>query len=881
MPVEYVLRRPSVEPLVAPVLDDEPAGRARPLRLGPGGPLQVLAGPGAGKTTTLVELVVDRVEHGGLRPDEILVLTFSRKAAQEMRSRIARRLARTTATTPAMTFHSFCYALLRAEQDAERFASPMRLLSAPGADAVIAEVLAGTDPRAVAGRRCARRCRPAAWPASCAALMATARAQGMDASTSERVGAAADRDDWRRGRRVLRRVHVGGGAGQHDRPHRPDLPGRPAARRSRRTRPLAVQARAGRRRRIPRHRPASGRAAAGARRRRPRPRRRGRSLPVDLRIPRRRRARHRRLPRPVRDRRRAGAAPHPRATPTATARRSPPPCARSSTTAVRSAPSTARRSRRCATRRAAVERPRRGRRCTPSRRRPPRPSTSRCCCARPTCTTVSAWRDMAVLVRSGAAPRSPAAGAHGSRACRSRSPATSSRWRSSRPCAPCSPRLHAADALSRGETLAPDVAPALLTGPLGHLDAAALRRLGRALRNARCRRRRPASASRVLDRRGARRSGLSHRHSERRARPARAVDAAARLATLLRRRAEQIAAGESAEQVLWTVVGRHGLARRGCRPRPRATARAHRGPITTSTPCAPCSRRQPVPRSVTRAARVAEVARALEAQQIPADSIAQSGDSGEAVQLMTAHRPRDWSGRSWSSRPCRTASGPTSAAAAACCRVTGSSPDGVLPPPSPWAAAAEERRLFYVACSRARSRLVVTAVAAGPTRATSRRGSSVSCTHTSRRAIVACAPARGAGQAHAARSRCVARLPSCAASASRPRIPPSASAPRPCWRSSPSTPAGSRRPSRPLVGSGRAHHQRHTRCATPTSRCSSREARWTRCPSARCSGSSATRPRASAARPRRRDSARSSTLSRPRSCRDGLEPDVDQTGRAP
>ena len=61
-----------------------------------GGPLLVLAGPGTGKTTTLVEAVARRVE-GGLSPDEVLVLTFSRKAAQELRDRITARLGTTTA----------------------------------------------------------------------------------------------------------------------------------------------------------------------------------------------------------------------------------------------------------------------------------------------------------------------------------------------------------------------------------------------------------------------------------------------------------------------------------------------------------------------------------------------------------------------------------------------------------------------------------------------------------------------------------------------------------------------------------------------------------------------------------------------------------------
>ncbi|MDF2967284.1 MAG: UvrD/REP helicase [Nocardioidaceae bacterium] len=78
-----------------------------------GGPQLVLAGPGTGKTTTLVESVVDRVERRGLRADQVLVLTFSRKAADELRTRITTRLGRTTSGAVAMTFHAFCYALVR------------------------------------------------------------------------------------------------------------------------------------------------------------------------------------------------------------------------------------------------------------------------------------------------------------------------------------------------------------------------------------------------------------------------------------------------------------------------------------------------------------------------------------------------------------------------------------------------------------------------------------------------------------------------------------------------------------------------------------------------------------------------------------------------
>src|SRR5450755_653023 len=95
-----------------------------------GGPLLVLAGPGTGKTATIVETVAHRIEDRGLDPARVLVLTFSRKAAGELRERIAGRLHRTIREPLALTFHSYAYALVRRE-----FAllgeEPPRLLSGP------------------------------------------------------------------------------------------------------------------------------------------------------------------------------------------------------------------------------------------------------------------------------------------------------------------------------------------------------------------------------------------------------------------------------------------------------------------------------------------------------------------------------------------------------------------------------------------------------------------------------------------------------------------------------------------------------------------------------------------------------------------------------
>ncbi|MEU6469213.1 ATP-dependent DNA helicase [Streptomyces massasporeus] len=105
------------------------------------GPLLVLAGPGTGKTTTLVESVAERVARGG-DPERILVLTFSRKAAVELRDRMARRAGAARAPQ-ATTFHSFCYALVRAHQENDLFVEPLRLLSGPEQDVSVRELLAG------------------------------------------------------------------------------------------------------------------------------------------------------------------------------------------------------------------------------------------------------------------------------------------------------------------------------------------------------------------------------------------------------------------------------------------------------------------------------------------------------------------------------------------------------------------------------------------------------------------------------------------------------------------------------------------------------------------------------------------------------------------
>ena len=78
------------------------------------GPLLLLAGPGAGKTKTLTHRAAYLLVTGRAQPWEILSVTFSVRAAGELRLRLADLLGETVArAVTAATFHSVCARLLR------------------------------------------------------------------------------------------------------------------------------------------------------------------------------------------------------------------------------------------------------------------------------------------------------------------------------------------------------------------------------------------------------------------------------------------------------------------------------------------------------------------------------------------------------------------------------------------------------------------------------------------------------------------------------------------------------------------------------------------------------------------------------------------------
>ena len=82
------------------------------------GPALVLAGAGSGKTRVIVERIVWLIEERGVDPRNILALTFTNRAAEEMRTRIAGRLGVDRLAAWVGTFHSFGLFLLRREMDA-------------------------------------------------------------------------------------------------------------------------------------------------------------------------------------------------------------------------------------------------------------------------------------------------------------------------------------------------------------------------------------------------------------------------------------------------------------------------------------------------------------------------------------------------------------------------------------------------------------------------------------------------------------------------------------------------------------------------------------------------------------------------------------------
>ena len=77
------------------------------------GPMMVLAGPGSGKTSVIVERTAYMTGEGEIPASSVLVVTFSRAAAKEMRERFLKFTGQTSTAVTFGTFHGVFYGILK------------------------------------------------------------------------------------------------------------------------------------------------------------------------------------------------------------------------------------------------------------------------------------------------------------------------------------------------------------------------------------------------------------------------------------------------------------------------------------------------------------------------------------------------------------------------------------------------------------------------------------------------------------------------------------------------------------------------------------------------------------------------------------------------
>ena len=224
----------------------------------------MLAGPGTGKTTTLVEAIVDRIENRGAAPDSVLALTFSRKAAEQLRDRVTARLGRTTSTTMCSTFHSFAYGLIRQYSPPDLYAGPLRLLSAPEQDVVLRELLTDAPesvrwPDSLRGALGTR-----GFAHEVQAVLGRAREKGLDGEALRALGEAHDLPEYVAAGLFLEQYLVN--LDQQSATDYTDLIRRAVIEAEAHREELRAPVRARLRRRVPGHRPRPGGAAAPPRR---------------------------------------------------------------------------------------------------------------------------------------------------------------------------------------------------------------------------------------------------------------------------------------------------------------------------------------------------------------------------------------------------------------------------------------------------------------------------------------------------------------------------------------------------------------------------------------------------------------------------------------
>ncbi|MFF4773082.1 DNA helicase PcrA [Microtetraspora fusca] len=110
-----------------------------------GGPLLIVAGAGSGKTRVLTHRIAYLLSERGVQPGEILAITFTNKAAREMKERVDRLIGPRSKAMWVMTFHSACVRILRREAKRLGFTSSFSIYDQADAQRLMAMVCRELD----------------------------------------------------------------------------------------------------------------------------------------------------------------------------------------------------------------------------------------------------------------------------------------------------------------------------------------------------------------------------------------------------------------------------------------------------------------------------------------------------------------------------------------------------------------------------------------------------------------------------------------------------------------------------------------------------------------------------------------------------------------
>src|SRR5699024_11389764 len=105
------------------------------------GPLLIMAGAGSGKTRVLTHRIAYLVDEKSVAPYNILAITFTNKAANEMKDRVAKLVGPVSYQMLVSTFHSMCVRILRRDIEQIGYSSNFTILDGSEQQTVIKQVL--------------------------------------------------------------------------------------------------------------------------------------------------------------------------------------------------------------------------------------------------------------------------------------------------------------------------------------------------------------------------------------------------------------------------------------------------------------------------------------------------------------------------------------------------------------------------------------------------------------------------------------------------------------------------------------------------------------------------------------------------------------------